>query len=300
MAEYKVAQDVEADDKLIGPFSFRQFIYLIVVAGASAIAWGLAQVFIPLAILPLPVILLFGALALPLRKDQPMEIYLAAIVSFHLKPRNRIWSPDGISSLIEIVAPEEIEVKRSKELSQIEAEQRFAYLADIADTGGWSIRHAAQPQTPATNTSMIPDQYYVAQQTEDVLDDNGDIAHNFDTMISSADAARRERMVQQMQQATETPSSTPSIDVSRQNNTNVPYYNPYPTIHQSTLQPLTDQYNANTPVLADAENTSVNPVSNDIISLANNSNLSVQTIQHEAKRIQDKKDIDGEVFISLH
>ena len=38
MAEYKVAQDVEADDKLIGPFSFRQFIYLIVVAGASAIA----------------------------------------------------------------------------------------------------------------------------------------------------------------------------------------------------------------------------------------------------------------------
>ena len=75
MAEYKVAQDVEADDKLIEPFSFRQFIYLIVVAGASAIAWGLAQVFVPLAILPLPVILLFGALALPLRKDQPMEIY---------------------------------------------------------------------------------------------------------------------------------------------------------------------------------------------------------------------------------
>ena len=27
MAVYKVPQDVEADDKLIGPFSFRQFIY---------------------------------------------------------------------------------------------------------------------------------------------------------------------------------------------------------------------------------------------------------------------------------
>ena len=56
MAEYTVAQDVEADDKLIGPFSFRQFIYLIVVAGASAIAWGLAQIFVVLAILPLPII----------------------------------------------------------------------------------------------------------------------------------------------------------------------------------------------------------------------------------------------------
>ena len=119
-------------------------------------------------------------------------------------------------------------------------------------------------------------------------------------MISNADTARRERMVQQMQQAAETPPSTSSIDVPQQNNTNAPYYNPYPTIHQSILQPLTDQRNTNTPVSADTENTSANPVSNDIISLANNSNLSVQTIQHEAKRIQDKKDIDGEVFISLH
>ena len=40
MATYKVPQDVEADDKLIGPFSFRQFIYLIVVALAGAMAWS--------------------------------------------------------------------------------------------------------------------------------------------------------------------------------------------------------------------------------------------------------------------
>ena len=37
MAEYKVAQDVEAEDKLIGPFSFRQFIYLIIAAVAVAV-----------------------------------------------------------------------------------------------------------------------------------------------------------------------------------------------------------------------------------------------------------------------
>ena len=85
MAVYKVPQDVEADDKLIGPFSFRQFIYLIIVAMASALAWGLGQLFIPLAIIPLPLILFFGAIALPLRKDQPMEIYMAAMWSFLLK-----------------------------------------------------------------------------------------------------------------------------------------------------------------------------------------------------------------------
>ena len=81
MAEYKVAQDVEAEDKLIGPFSFRQFIYLIIAAVAVALAWGLGQIFVGLAIIPLPVIIFFTVLALPLRKDQPMEIYVAAIIS---------------------------------------------------------------------------------------------------------------------------------------------------------------------------------------------------------------------------
>ena len=35
-----------------------------------------------------PIALFFGALALPLRKDQPMDVYLAAIISFILKPRS--------------------------------------------------------------------------------------------------------------------------------------------------------------------------------------------------------------------
>lgn len=50
MATYKVPQDVEADDKLIGPFSFRQFIYLIIVALLGVAAWGLSQLFIALVV----------------------------------------------------------------------------------------------------------------------------------------------------------------------------------------------------------------------------------------------------------
>src|SRR5690606_11815883 len=117
MATYKVPQDVEADDKLLGPFSFKQFIYLIIAVLGAVMAWGLSQLFIPLAILPLPIVILFGALALPLRKDQPMEIYLAALVSFYLKPRKRLWKADGVQSLVEIVAPKVVEENRTKDLS---------------------------------------------------------------------------------------------------------------------------------------------------------------------------------------
>ena len=93
MAQYKVPQDVEADDKLLGPFSFRQFVYLLIAGGLLALAIGLFQLFPLLAIIPLPPILLLVALALPLRKDQPMETYLAALVSYYLKPHVRLWTP---------------------------------------------------------------------------------------------------------------------------------------------------------------------------------------------------------------
>jgi len=64
MATYKVPQDVEADDKLLGPFSFRQFVYLMLVGGLIVAAVGLFQIFPLLAIIPLPVAFFFLIMAL--------------------------------------------------------------------------------------------------------------------------------------------------------------------------------------------------------------------------------------------
>ena len=331
MAVYKVAQDVEADDKLIGPFSFRQFIYLIIVAISIALAWGLSQIFVGLAIIPLPLILFFGALALPLRKDQPMEIYLAALVSYYLKPRKRLWTPDGVESLIEITAPKVVEVQRTKAISEIEAERRLSYLADIADTRGWAVRHSAQP---VAGNSMVTDAYFEAQQAEDVLDDSGGVSQSFDAMITQADERRRQEMMARMHQqeaassATATsaivsPATDPYAGMATRQPTTVPtpQFNPYPNaIHQSVVQPLTADSQLPvaapaalaTPVLAPAPpvvpasqitppSTSEKPLSPDIINLANNTDLSIETIQREANRIQHKAEEDeGEVFISLH
>ena len=91
MSVYKVPQDVEAEDKLLGPFSFRQFIFLIIAVVSLGAAYILARILLPLGLIPVPIALFFGALALPLRKDQPMEVYLAAVISFMLKPKKRLW-----------------------------------------------------------------------------------------------------------------------------------------------------------------------------------------------------------------
>ena len=205
MAVYKVPQDVEADDKLLGPFSFRQFIYLIIVAIALFLGWGLFKLFPPLVIIPLPIVLFFGALALPLRKDQPMEIYLAAIVSFYLKPRKRLWQADGIQSLIEITAPKVVEIQRAKNLTQSEAERRLSYLADIVDTGGWAIRGVNGPQT---SSPMQNEVFFEAQNAEDILATDGGVARSFDTMINQSDLRRRQEVLDRMHQS-ENSSSAP-------------------------------------------------------------------------------------------
>jgi hypothetical protein len=327
MAVYKVPQDVEADDKLIGPFSFRQFIYLIIVVVAGGIAYGLSKLFIPLAILPLPVILLFGALALPLRKDQPMEIYLAALISFFLKPHKRLWDADGIESLIEITVPKQVEIQRIKNISRSDAEQRLGYLAELADSRGWAVRGMG---VQAPNSAMNTDAYFAAQQTEDILDNSTSVAQDFDHKLEESDIKRRQDMVDRMRQqitapapssipeppmpqvppiinpyntftAPQTPldpvqvlSDSPQVQAIP---TPAPVYNPYPNIQQSVIQPLSEQ--AQTPVQQPVVTTSEKPISPDIMNLATNTDLSIETIAREANRIHEKEDMGEEVVISL-
>jgi hypothetical protein len=333
MAVYKVPQDVEADDKLIGPFSFRQFIYLIIVCLAMLMAWGFTQVFVPLAIIPIPIILFFGALALPLRKDQPMEIYMAAMVSFYLKPHKRLWDPDGIDSLIEITVPKVVEVKLSKDISTNEAERRFSYLAEIVDTQGWAVRG---PGIQAPNSALNNDVYFEAQQIHDIQDNDNLIAQSFDTKLDSSDAKRRDEMVSMMSSPSTIPapvgpskpptmpspssyfgggtldnntvgnpapeptvSSTPATPDTQQqtdDSSEALEYNPYPDIQQSVLQPADHTRRApQTP----PPTTSEKDVPPAIINLANNTDLSVAAIAREANRIKAKEDSDDGVYISL-
>lgn len=208
MAVYKVPQDVEADDKLIGPFSFRQFIYLIVVAISIAGAWGLSQVFIPLAIVPLPFIVFFAALALPLRKDQPMETYLSAVVSFYfLKSRRRFWQPDGIDSFVTIIPPKDEDIKRTKDLDEYEASKRLGYLAELVDTHGWSVRGAG---VPAPDSSINSDLYYESQQAVDMMDDRTSQARVLDQKLQASNDASRQNAITQMQNSTTAAGTQPA------------------------------------------------------------------------------------------
>lgn len=326
MAVYKVPQDVEADDKLIGPFSFRQFIYLIIVAISGAAAWGLAQLFIPLAIIPLPFILFFAALALPLRKDQPMETYLSAVVSFYfLKPRRRFWQPDGIDSFVTIIPPKDDDIRRTKDIDQDEATRRLGYLAELVDSHGWSVRGAG---VPVPDTSINTDLYYETQRTEDMMDANNAESQRLSQGLAHADQVARENAISHMQMNATTPTpapaptqyTAPTIDpvVANQYDPATPFNpmaKPAPAPIARSTQALISKDDKDALAYAAAlteeaqenrnagisynnlpKSTSVTPVPDATIErakkraeeLANRDDLSLQTLSEEANRLEKR------------
>jgi len=250
MAAYKVPQDVEAEDKLIGPFSFKQFIYLMVVAIGLGLAWFMSQIFIGLIVVPLPIIIFFGALALPLRKDQPMEIYLAAMVKFFLKPKKRMWEPEGQFNHVTITAPKVEERQLTKSYGRDEAGQRLSYLSQVIDSQGWSTR--GEHDGPATSLNDAVSQE--AAEAEDVFDESGQASRGFGSLIEEQEQIRHQQAMQTFKQglqsepqappAAPSPPLTPAtaqdyvhFPVKATDDNPVPVFNPYPTMHQHVVSP---------------------------------------------------------------
>lgn len=292
MAQYKVPQDVEAEDKLVAWLSFRQFIYLGIAVGAAAMAFFLAQVSIVLVIIPLPVIALFGVLALPIRKDQPLETYLLAVARFYLKPKIRRWDPDGTISYVEITAPKLLEPKLAKEYSGEAAKERLDYLARIMDSRGWAYKGVPTTTNESVNSTIAAE----ATAAKDVLDENAELSRSFSDLIARKTQQQKEEAISRMRLAQTQPAAAPMPTIN---------YNPYPSsMHQKVIQPMGEQKVPTKPLVASkpaqkpAAPAMTQSVAPGIISLASNKNLTVSALAREANRLETKN--GSEVVIKLH
>lgn len=334
MARYKVPQDIEADDKLIGPFSFRQFVYLVVAAGLGFVAFVLFQVLPLLVIIPIPFIIFLVILALPLKKDQPMETYLSAIIDFYLKPQKRIWMPGQVENTITITAPKQTEENRTKDLSQEEAGRRLSFLADIVDSEGYAIK----------DSNLRDDIASEADSTQDIFEASQ--TYNIDQSLEQSNEIRHAQLVEQMRNAinnVSTSGPTPQISSFNQPTTpqvvqqSTPQMTPQPITapdvasSAATIQPDREQIHAAlTNERQDKQEPIPEPIpepevpipeaevekviastpekpkpqpepDKDLKNLANNPDFSVETIAKQAQRLKEKKaQENGEVYISLH
>jgi hypothetical protein cdiviTM7_00587 len=284
MATYKVPQDVEAEDRLLGPFTFRQFVYLLIAAIAGALAAALFQIFPLLAILPLPVIIFFLILALPLKKDQPMETYLAAIISFYMKPNKRFWRPGQGETTIQITAPKIVEKSRTRDISEEEASHRLSFLSNLVDSEGYAIRG---------NHNGNFTENFIAD-TEDVNDFMDDSQNqNLINLMQKEKVARHAEIINQMKAAinnTENAMGPATISSHQATLGSNPFTQNQTTMSQTssnqpTPNPFTqNQTIQNTNTLANRNQSILN---SNYQNLANNQNFSINTISKEANRYRE-------------
>lgn len=284
MATYKVPQDVEAEDRLLGPFTFRQFVYLLIAAIAGALAAALFQIFPLLAILPLPVIIFFLILALPLKKDQPMETYLAAIVSFYMKPNKRFWRPGQGETTIQITAPKIVEKSRTRDISEEEASHRLSFLSNLVDSEGYAIRG---------NHNGNFTENFIAD-TEDVNDFMDDSQNqNLINLMQKEKVARHAEIINQMKAAINNTENAmgPTTISSHQTTLGSNSFSQNQTTmsqtssNQPTPNPFTqNQTIQNTNTLANRNQSILN---SNYQNLANNQNFSINTISKEANRYRE-------------
>lgn len=215
MATYKVIQDIEAEDKLVGPLSLRQFIYAGVVVVLGFIAFQLSKA-TPFLAAPfvLPMIF-FGALAVPLGQDQPSEVWLLAKIRFFLKPRRRIWNQDGTSQLVTITAPKKNEQILTDGLSQTEVRSRLSALANTLDSRGWAVKNVSINLYGQTNyinnqagdsdrlvsASSLPQDVPISDVTamDDMMDESvSPTAQNLERMISESEKVHHQQAIDNM------------------------------------------------------------------------------------------------------
>jgi hypothetical protein len=215
MATYKVIQDIEAEDHILGPLTLRQFIFALVTTFFLYMSFIVVSKGIPfMLLLFVPPALFTGFFALPIGKDQPTEVWALAKLRFLFKPRKRIWDQSGVKELVTITVPKKVEVVLTNGLSQIEVQSRLSALASTIDSRGWAVKNVnvnlyAQPSPLAmtgdsdrlvdvsTMPQAVPDFDVLA--ADDMLDEySNPIAQQFDQMINASSRAHHQQLVDNM------------------------------------------------------------------------------------------------------
>lgn len=313
MAQYKVLQDIEAEDKLLGPLSLRQFIYaaITIATGFIAVRLFMTSVWF-VGIIFVPPTLFFGLLAAPLGGQQSSEIWLLAKIRFFLKPKRRIWDQTGLQELVTITAPKQIERHLTDGYSQDEIKSRLRTLATTLDTRGWAVKNATTNMyvqqdsssdrlldISATNAPTV----YV-EPGVDMLDTQANPrAQAMDQMMTQASQKHRDTIMKNVQQAqtaqakaTQDTEQTSKEEQALLDQIHRVQSQPSPSQgHMKVVQPAHDDK----PTKQGSHTVTQAPDPAILNIVENSDDLSVQTIAKQANRAKEKGD-DDEVVISLH
>lgn len=335
MATYKVIQDIEAEDKFVGPLTLKQFIfamfgalfaYLTFFVVTKGLTWG--------AVITLPPSLFGFFMAIPWSSEQPTDVWALAKIRFRLKPKQRIWDQSGQQELVTITAPKKEERPTGNNLSQTEVKSRLKALADTLDSRGWVIKNAPMQNLldgESSSDDRLIDLANLEQPAPEIdeaaIPDMMEIENpDLDSMIKQSDDARKNQLFEKMDRirhgATVQEAGEPEMtiappsenvvdeqalidilkarkqagDVARSNMHSIPSQTSPPATPAQDDQ-VQGQAGEEKTEVKKAQASVTEPLVPDILELAQNNDLDVATIARQANKNNDDSE---EVVISLH
>lgn len=136
--QYKVPQNVDIEDKVIGGLTLRQFMFLMVAGGVILISRYLLKA-IHLNALFVPSVFIIGGLGIALAffkvNDRPLEVFIISATKSILRPTKRIWQKE-VLAIKTPPAPKEAprQPKAKEDVGNIKS--NLQRLAMIVDSGG--------------------------------------------------------------------------------------------------------------------------------------------------------------------
>lgn len=209
MSQYKVPQNVEAEDHILGPLTLKQFIYAIIGVAWAGFCYVLLHAIIPVMIIvAAPVFMLFMLLAFYQRDGQNFEQLLIAMVGFFSQSRKRLWRKDEIVDSFHITANAVVVEQTQRNPAEVRSE--LERLGSMIDSRGWNAPHPPAPdvQTPRL---LVPTDRLVQPsdtapraadegQATDMLDlQQSPLAQNLAAMIEEAALDIRQEAIDHMQ-----------------------------------------------------------------------------------------------------
>lgn len=313
MATYKLIQDIEAEDHILGPLTLRQFIYGLVAAFLYYMCFiMITKHVLVLLIVFLPLALFASFFAFPFKRDQPTEVWALAKLRFLLKPKRRIWSQSGVKEMVTIAVPKKVERHLTKDMSEDEVRSRLKALAMTIDTRGWAVKNMQQNMPPDVaedeSDRLIdigslpkPVSDNVAPE-EDMLDDANPQSQHINQAIEESTQERRQHLADTMNKMhydshPVEPLSEESISQDLKARSSVSAL-PMANMHTVSTEPApatkTEPAQPSTPIIVPDTASAAQspaPVQTDkhvdpaILNFAlNNHGISVQTIANEANK----------------
>lgn len=152
--QYKVPQNIDKQDEIVGPLTIVQFSYLAIAFAIDFLLFKSMPRFTSIMLI-IPISLVAIGLAFVKVNDKPLMEFLFAMLAFFRKPKIRIWhktSDEPILKLSHVQAP-----KKAAVIEKVFDPQKINQLSETLDAGGQIAEQPTKPPFVNIDTNSLRD-----------------------------------------------------------------------------------------------------------------------------------------------